>query len=125
VTERLRVPQVDDPDLVVEVDLRERVLRMVGSADNAATAQVGELLDKLHDELRERDVKEIVVDLSALDLLAPSCLKRLVAWLGRLQALPAEERYRIKLRINRTIRWQVNTLPALTCFGTGIVTVES
>jgi hypothetical protein len=126
VIERLRVPPVDDPDLIVEVDFRGgAVIRLVGSADNAATHPLAELLQKLHAELRERAVREVVVDLSSADSLAPACFKQLVAWLGRVHELPAADRYRIKLRINRSIRWQVHALPALTCFDTGVVTVEN
>jgi hypothetical protein len=124
--ERLRVPPVEDPDLVVEVEIRSKaVMRLVGSADNQATAQLADLIATLDKELRERGAKEIVVDLLALDFMAPSCVKLVLGWLRQIHALEPAQRYRITLRTNRSIAWQANTMPALSCFDTEILTIES
>jgi len=126
VVERLRVPPVDDPDFVVEVEFRGgAVMRLVGSADSQSTSQVAELLTALDAELRARGVREIVVDLQSLEFMAPSCFKQLLGWLHQVHAHAPADRYRIKLRPNRSIAWQTHTLPALSCFDTEILTIET
>ena len=116
---RLRVPAVDDPDFVADFDHGEvAVLRFVGSADNNATAPLASLLSTLHDELRERNTREIVVDLRGLDFMSAPCFSQLVTWLTRLQELAAHQRYRIRFRLNASINWQSHSLAALRpCLG--------
>src|SRR5262245_7710088 len=122
---RRRVPPVDDPDFIADVDYETgAVLRLVGSADGAATRELAALLDELHAELLNRGVAEIVVDLRELDFMSAGCVRELVAWFGRLDDLDATKRYRIRLRSNPAIAWQRHTIPALSCFDTVQVTVE-
>lgn len=118
------MPPVEDPDFIAEVELEPAVLRLVGSADTAATRELATLLHALHDELVARRVAEIVVDLRELDFMAAGGVRELVAWVARLEGLGAAERYRLRLLSNRTIEWQRHTLPALSCFDTDLVRVE-
>ncbi|MEO8703968.1 MAG: hypothetical protein ABI867_28215 [Kofleriaceae bacterium] len=123
---RLRVPAVDDPDFVADVAHGEvSVLRLLGSANTAATAAFGDLLETLHRELLAQKIREIVVDMRGLDLMCAPCFKQLVAWLERLQSLPGSERYRIRFRSNPTIAWQKHSLHALSCFDTDLIGIES
>jgi hypothetical protein len=123
---RLRVPAVADPDFVADVAHGEvAVLRLVGSADGAASSPLESLLVALHGELLERKTREIVVDLRGLDRMNAACFKQLVVWLERLQSLPAGERYRIRFRVNSTIGWQQHSLHTLSCFDTDLITIES
>lgn len=100
-------------------------MRLVGSADSQTTSQVAELLATLDAELRARGAREIVVDLQSLEFMAPSCFKQLLGWLHQLRARAPADRYRIMLRPNRSIAWQVHTLPALSCFDTEILRIET
>jgi hypothetical protein len=123
---RLRVPAVDDPDFVADVAHGEvSVLRLIGSADTAATAPLQALLEQVHREILERAVREIVVDIRGLDFMCAPCFKQLVAWLGRLQELPADARYRLRFRVNATIAWQTHSMHALSCFDTDLIAIES
>jgi anti-anti-sigma regulatory factor len=123
---RLRVPAVDDPDFVADVAHGEvSVLRLVGSADTAATAPLGALLETLHHELLDTRTREIVVDMRGLDFMCAPCFKQLVAWLARLQDLPVPARYRIRFRVNQTIAWQKHSLHALSCFDTDLIAIET
>jgi len=119
---RLRVPDVDDADFVAE--MRNGQLVLAGSADHAAQIGFRELLERLDAELRGRGVASVVVDMYGLDRMVAACFRELVAWVGRLQQLPAEERYQIRVRGNPAIEWQRNGLRALACFDTEIVVVE-
>ena len=123
---RLRVPAVDDPDLIVEMAPGEiAVLRLIGTADTAAAGPLGALLEQLHGELIERASKEIVVDMRALDRMSASCLKLLLGWLDRLQSLAADARYKMRLRMNPSIAWQSHGLGAFSCFDTDLIAIET
>ena len=123
---RLRVPDVDDPDFVADVSTTSDgiELRLIGSADTAALTGFRTLLEKLHVELLGKQVREIVVDMQATDLIAAPCFNELVNWVQRLQELPPEQRYRIRMRSNPTIAWQKHGLQALSCFDTDIIIIE-
>jgi anti-anti-sigma regulatory factor len=122
-TVRLRVPAVDDPQFVADYDERGRVLKLIGSADNATAAGLGRLFEDLHVDLVDKQATQIVVDMRDLDFLGTACVKELVGWIEKLEDLAG--RYTIKLRSNPTIAWQRTTLPALSCFDTALVTVET
>jgi hypothetical protein len=123
---RLRVPAVDDPDFVVDMAHGEvAVLRLVGSADSAATEPLGALFTAVHAELLERKTREIVVDMRGLDRMIAACFRQLVAWLGRVQPLDEQVRYRIRFRLNPSIAWQQHSMPALSCFDTELIAIET
>jgi hypothetical protein len=124
---RLRVPDVDDPDFVADVNATSEgiELRLIGSADSAAHAGLQKLLDKLHEELTAKRVREVVVDMQATDFICAPCFNELVSWVQRLQDLPVEQRYRLRIRSNPAIAWQKHGLLALSCFDTDIITVET
>jgi hypothetical protein len=100
------------------------VLRLVGSADSAATQPLGELLDQIHDELISKQTPEVVVDLRSLDHMAAACLRQLLAWFGRQHNTTEEQRYRIRIRILPAMAWQ-QSLHALSCFDTNTISIET
>ena len=122
-TVRLRVPAVDDPQFVADWDDRARVLKLIGSADNATATGLAKLFDDLHFDLLGKQATQVTVDMRDLDFLGTACVKELLGWIEKLEDL--SERYSIKLRSNPTIAWQRTTLPALSCFDTALVTVET
>lgn len=124
---RLRVPDVDDPDFVADVNhgATAAELVLVGSADSAATSGFASLLAALHDELIAKHTREILVDMHAVDVMNAGCFKELVAWVGRLQDLAPAERYTIRLKHNPQILWQKHGLQALTCFDTDFILLET
>src|SRR5688572_12633578 len=120
----LRVPEVDDPDLLVELELQGvATLRFVGSADRTTAPKLEQLFDRVHAELEARRARQVIVDMRELDAMHSSCFKALCAWLGKVQDLDAAARYRIRVVTNGTIAWQHHALPALSCFDTALVTV--
>lgn len=122
---RLRVPVVDDPDLIVEMSHGEiAVLRLVGSADTNAQQPLAALLGQIHEELVARKTPELVLDLRSLDHMGAPCLRQLLAWLGKHTEAPDEERYRIRVRILPALPWQ-QSLHALSCFDTTTITIET
>jgi len=114
---------VDDPQFVADWDDRARVLKLIGSADNATATGLAKLFDDLHFDLLGKQATQVTVDMRDLDFLGTACVKELLGWIEKLEDL--SERYSIKLRSNPTIAWQRTTLPALSCFDTALVTVET
>ncbi len=122
---RLRIPEVQDPDFAADVVFgAEAVLRLTGTADAKAGARLGELLAQLHEELQAKTLRAVLVDMSALDAMAASCFNELLGWLSSVQDLAEAERYKIRFRLNRSVSWQANTVRALSCFDTDLVTIE-
>jgi hypothetical protein len=127
---RLRVPAVDDPDFLVDVTHGEvSELRLVGSADGAATVPLGALLETVHRELivrlAGRTRREVIVDLQALEAMAAPCFMQLMRWLARVQGLARAERYTLRFRVNPAISWQEHSLRSLACFDTDLVRLDS
>lgn len=122
---RLRVPVVDDPDLIVEMSHGEiATLRMVGSADTKAQQPLATLLGQIHEELVARKTPELVLDMRSLDHMGAPCLRQLLAWLDKQADAPEGERYRIRIQILPALAWQ-QSLQALSCFDTTTITIES
>jgi hypothetical protein len=124
---RLRVPEVDDPDLVADVsyaDGAEAVVKLRGSADKSSTEPLAKLFATVHDELCRRDARVVVVDLTEVDFMAAPCFRQLLAWVTRVQDMERARRYKLRLRGNKSLPWQTHSLTALSCFDTELVTVE-
>ncbi len=125
-TVRLRVPDVDDPSFVADVSFVEgAVLRLTGSADSSVTAPLDGLLAELHEEVLGKHLREVVVDMTAVDFMSSPCFKGFLTWIERLQELAPEVRYRIRMRSNPSILWQKHGLQALSCFDTELVKIET
>jgi hypothetical protein len=121
----LRVPDVEDPDFIVEMSYAEgAVLRLSGSADKASVHAIATMFGALHDELCVRGTRALVIDMYDVDFMAAPCFRQLLALVGRVQELEREKRYRIRLRGNRSVAWQTHSLAALSCFDTELISVE-
>jgi hypothetical protein len=121
----LRVPEVEDPDFLAEMSYSEgATLRLTGSADRTSVAAIGKMFTALHDELCARGTRALVIDMSECDYMAATCFRQLLAFVNRVQALDTDKRYKLRLRGNRYVAWQVHSLAALACFDTDLISVE-
>ncbi|HLL25629.1 MAG TPA: hypothetical protein VK427_26010 [Kofleriaceae bacterium] len=121
----LRVPEVEDPDFIAELSYVEgATLRLSGSADKTSTTALARLFAMLHDELRQRAARALVIDLHDCDYMAVPCFRQLLAWVEAVQELAPDERYKLRLRGNNGLAWQAHSLAALACFDTELITVE-
>lgn len=122
----LRVPEVEDPHFVAELSYVEgAVLRLSGSADKTSVDVIADMFGRLHDELCQRATRAIVIDLRDCDYMAATCFRQLLAWVNKVQELDDDKRYKIRLRGNRSLAWQVHSLAALACFDTELISVEA
>lgn len=117
---------IRDPDFSAEVIAGDPVeLRLVGSADLSVKARLHTLIEQLHERLCATGAREVVADLRILEHMNASAFNALVGWIGLINDLPAERRYRIRFRASRTIAWQRRGLRTLACFATDVVVIES
>lgn len=120
------VPSIREPDFRAEVKAGEPAeLYLTGNADATVSASFGALLTRLHAELEQARAAEVVVDMRALEFMSASAFNALVAWLGRVQELPLERRYRLRFRHNEQIFWQRRGLRTLACFAVDLVAIEA
>lgn len=99
-------------------------LRLAGSADTAIVEQLAALINELHAKLVTAGVRDIVVDIRALEFMNASCFNVLVNWLGLIQDLDPGQRYHLHFSTDHTVPWQRRSLQTLSCFATDLVVVE-
>jgi hypothetical protein len=100
-------------------------LRFRGNGDMSSIEPLAEYLGVVHDEAMAHRINTVVADFRALDFMNSSSFKCFVQWLGKVQDLPAPERYRVVFQSNRAMHWQRRSLNALRCFAMDVVSVES
>ena len=120
------VQPIQQANFAAEVSLGEPAeLRLAGSADAGATSDLLALVTQLHEAVAAAGTTEVVVDLRMLEFMSAASFNALVSWLGLVNDLPPEKRYRIRFRSAATILWQRRSLRTLSCFATDVVAIES
>jgi anti-anti-sigma regulatory factor len=121
----LRVPEVEDPDFIAEMTYADgAVLRLTGSADKTATVAIAAMFTALHDEMCTSGTRALVLDMKDVEYMSARCFRQLLAWVGKVQELDKDKRYKIRLRGNPSLAWQKHSLGALACFDTEMITLE-
>ena len=110
------IETVREPDFLADAQLGEGTLAATvsGNADLNVRLALDRFLTALHREARLHGVKEVTVDMRALDFMNSSCLKSLVSWVTQIQVLSSPTMY-----------WQKRSLHAICCLANEIVSVES
>ena len=124
--QQLGLKRVGDKDFSIEPTMvGDRIsLTLAGTADVRALTHLETLAPQVHDEVVRLGVRDVVVDVTALEFMNSSCMKTFVTWIGLDQALDADKQYRIHFRSNPEIHWQRRSLHALSRFAADLVTVE-
>jgi hypothetical protein len=99
--------------------------RMSGTADLTVNQALDEFIEQVHGLVQARNAPEVVLDFRDLEFMNSSCLKGMVSWICRIQELPRPSQYRIVLVSSSTHQWQRRSLPALTCVGADVVSIQS
>ncbi|HVH43744.1 MAG TPA: hypothetical protein VM925_15425 [Labilithrix sp.] len=100
-------------------------LRFRGNADMSSIEPLDDYLRKVHEDAGSTAATAVIVDFRELEFMNSSCFKCFVEWLGKVQDLPPESRYRVIFDSNRDVHWQRRSLNALRSFAMDVVTVES
>ena len=95
-----------------------------GNADLRAQESLKAFLPAIHAEAMRLEVREVVVDLRALEFMNSSCFKALVTWVTQVQELPEERRYGIRFRSSAQLHWQRRSLNALRGFAIDLIQLE-
>jgi hypothetical protein len=88
-------------------------LRLSGTADAPACAPLEQTLERLHGELVALGSQRCDLDLTALEFMTATSFKVLATWIGRIQELAPDKRYRVHIRSNRDHAWQARSLRTL------------
>jgi hypothetical protein len=116
------LPAVRERDFEAAVSFGDVVeLRLAGSSTTDAATSLQALVDGLHDAVCEAMVRDVVVDMMALEFMNAGCFNVFVSWLGRIIELDPDRRYRLRFVSNANIRWQRRSLHTLSCFATELV----
>jgi hypothetical protein len=123
----LSIPMVSPPGFaIVPEDGAARItLRFRGIADMSSIEPLDSYLHAVHEEAKAKKVGAVVVDFRALEFMNSSCFKCFVEWLGTVQDMPADARYKVVFEANREMHWQRRSLNALRCFAMDVVTVSA
>ncbi|MCX8059148.1 MAG: hypothetical protein N3A58_07020 [Spirochaetes bacterium] len=70
-------------------------------------------IKKINSLILERNLKEIIFDLTNLEFMNSSGIKVLVEWILRLEELPDDQRFKILFIYNPKILWQESTINTL------------
>lgn len=99
-------------------------IRIAGTADLAARAELEDYMRRLHDEAVRVKATAVVVDLRELEFMNSSCLKVFVVWLAQLRDMESSAQYKVRIQSNPALLWQRRSLAALSCFAVDLVTIE-
>ncbi|AKT36894.1 STAS domain-containing protein [Chondromyces crocatus] len=122
----LELPALEVPDLSVEATCHGEVveLRLSGTADMRVSEALERVLSRVHEEAQRSEVKQVRVDLRALEFMNSSCLKSFVTWIGNARDVSEKHRYSIHFISRSEILWQRRSLHALRCFAVDLISVE-
>lgn len=95
-----------------------------GEADMTAADAVRSALADAHGHALSLHSGEVVLDLSRLEFMNSTCLRTFLTWLGRVDALAPQARYRVRLISNPGTPWQRRSLHALVAFAPDLVTLD-
>ena len=100
-------------------------LRLCGTANGRSAEQLERLITDTHRALTEAGTTEFNVDLRELALLSESCFDVFVMWIGLIQLLPPDKRYRLQFAIDPDVGWQRRSVVTLSSVAAGVVKLES
>jgi len=113
-------PLTKDTSLTVTASIVDGKLtsKFSGSAELPEVAAMNGVVAQLHSEAVAKNIRDVVVDFTALEFMNSSCFKSLVTWINDVVELPAHARYRINFRSNPELLWQRRSLHVLKTFAT-------
>jgi anti-anti-sigma factor len=123
----LQLPKMAVPVLDTTSDLAGDVIttRFKGTADVEAQPDLQHYITAIHTESQRLKVTKVVVDFRELEFMNSSSFKIFVAWLAKVQDLPAADQYKISFLSNPNMHWQRRSLAALSCFAVDLVSIET
>ena len=100
-------------------------LALIGTADLTVKPEFDRFMKALHEEALRLEVREVVVDLEALEFMNSSCFKALVTWVLSIDMEAGPRRYGITFLENAQRQWQRHCLKALSALSPERVAVRA
>jgi hypothetical protein len=96
---------------------------MEGCADLRVQNEFGTLLNGIHQEARNQNSAQVIVNMEKLEFLNSGCFKSLCSWVRLL--IMRQGHYKIHILSNSKHHWQARSLNALRLLAPDMVTVEA
>ena len=100
-------------------------LRLCGTVNGRSAEQLERLITETHSAVVEAGTIEFCVDLRQVVLLSESCFDVFVMWIGLIQMLPPDKRYRLSFAIDPDLAWQRRSVVTLSSVAAGVVKLDS
>ncbi len=95
---------------------------------NVDSAQPGKFMQpffaEVHENILKNGIKSIEVDIKELNFLNSSGIKELVAWIMKLESVPAAEQYKIKFLCNKDLLWQESSISTILFLNPDMISQE-
>lgn len=103
----------------------ELILTFKGNVDMEKPANLLDpLFNQTHEFVLEGKLDHVVIDFRELAFMNSSGIKAVAKWIMKQTGTPPAEQYRIIIKHDKKITWQMTSLPTLTFLLPGIVKVE-
>jgi hypothetical protein len=99
-------------------------LRFNGSGEASDLGLLQRLLDSAHNVAIDHRAGRVVVDLSNVRHMNPTCFGAFHGWIGLVSAMPPGLRYSVHFKLNRAGHWQRTSVSTLPSFRLGVITFE-
>ena len=121
------VQEIQTNGLVSDTELGKSAItvKLLGSAETSAMGELDAFLRRVHAQVMDAKLPEVVIDVRALDFMNSSCFKTFVSWIGVVQELPNDQQYKVRFLADDKKHWQSRSLGALACFAVDLIRIES
>ena len=116
---------IRDLDFEAVASIEPPEIRLRGSADGTVVTRLIHMIAKLHERLAAANVRDVSVDIRALEFMNATCFNVLINWVASINDLDPDQRYQLRFAINPATHWQRRSLHTLSCFATDLVVVQS
>jgi hypothetical protein len=97
-------------------------VRFAGTGEAEGAAVLDRFLGLLHQQALARELREISIELEALEFINSSCLKAMVAWIYKVDT---EGRpYKIRLLRDASLHWQRTSIATLQRLAPEVVIIQ-
>jgi len=100
-------------------------LRLRGTANGRSAERLQQLIVQTHRAAVDRGTAHFTIDLRRVAAMSDICFNILVWWIGMVQDLPVEQRYRMLFAIDPATSWQRRSVVTLSSMAVDVVKLPS
>ena len=115
----------EESSLQIQIaEVSGRIELSLSGAAEGPMQKLAAALTGVHERALAAKLREVIVDLRALEFATSSSLKAFVTWLQSIHELGPETQYRVIVRSSAEHTWQARSLRALKAFAGELMTIE-